>query len=195
MRRYLLYLIVLALCSTSGLAQTRAGRPRPGAAGDIRRFDFRNFSYRAAGELLRVSEGRGVYQSSGDETFSFDVERVMVAYGDVTGDGSDEAAVTVYYTGGGTGAFSKGFLFALQGGRLKLLTTFEGGDRADGGINEVRIEGGALIVRRNEPERMNGVPVGLCCPVYLITAKYRWDGRRLVRVGEPQKVEIKEGRG
>jgi hypothetical protein len=118
---------------------------------------------------------------------------VEAAYGDLTGDGLDEAAVVLYFTGGGSGAFSKGFVFAARAGRLILLATFEGGDRADGGIRGVRIENGILSVRRNEPERMNGVPVGLCCPVYLITTRYRWDGNRLVPVGEPEKVEADEG--
>jgi len=118
------------------------------------------------------------------------VEKVSVTYGDLNGDSSDEAAVTLYYTGGGTGAYSKGFLFSLQNGRLKLLTTFAGGDRADGGIKKVRIADGILSVQRNEPERMNDVVVGLCCPKYLITTTYRWDGRRLIQVGEPEKVAV-----
>jgi hypothetical protein len=75
---------------------------------------------------------------------------------------------------------------------LLALTSFEGGDRADGGIREVGIEGGMLRVRRNEPERMNGAAVGLCCPQYVITTRYRWDGRRLVEVGQPDKVEAEE---
>lgn len=154
------------------------------------RVDFQNFKYQSGGETIRVVKGRGVYKTSGGVDASYSVERVKVVYGDLTGDGRDEAAVILYYTGGGTGAFSKGFLFAIRGGRLTLLTTFEGGDRADGGIKEVAIKDGVLSVQRNEPERFKDMPVALCCPAYLITTKYRWDGKGLVRFGEPEKVEV-----
>lgn len=136
---------------------------------------------------MRIRKGQGVYKTSGEADASYSVERVKAVYGDLTGDGRAEAAVILYYTSGGTGAFSKGFLFTVGKGRLMLLTTFAGGDRADGGI---AIKDGVLSVQRNEPERMNNVPMGLCCPIYLITTKYKWDGRALVRFGEPQKVEV-----
>jgi hypothetical protein len=156
---------------------------------DIRHINFQNFTYHTGGENVRVKNGRGVYESDGQETFSYSIEKVTVAYGDLTNDGADEAAVTLYYTGGGTGAFSKGFVFTLRDGRLSLIATFEGGDRADGGIREVRIKDGLLWVQRNEPERMKDIPVGLCCPQYLITTKYQWDGKRLNQVGTPEKIE------
>ncbi len=182
----MLYLKQLLLCSVlmAGVAQSR---PKP--VHDIRRFDFQNFTYNTGGENLQISHGRGAYRGQGEEVFSYSVERVSISYGDLTGDGRDEAAVTLYYTGGGTGAFSKGFVFTSRQGRLMLLASFQGGDRADRGIRGVNIRDGLLRVQRNEPERMNDVPVGLCCPLYLITTAYRWDGNRLVQVGEPQKVE------
>jgi hypothetical protein len=157
---------------------------------NIRQVDFQNFTYQVNDETLRVSNGRGVYASNGQETFSYSIEKVAVAYGDLTGDGTDEAAVTLYYTGGGTGAFSKGFVFTLRAGHLFLLTTFAGGDRADGGIREVQIKDGLLWVQRNEPERLQDAPVGLCCPKYIITTRYKWDGRTLNQVGAAQKVEL-----
>ena len=183
---YLMSLLLCPLLLAAGVAQSRVK-----AAHDIRQVDFQNFAYDAGGESVRVRGGRGAYQGRGKEVFSYSVERVRVAYGDVTGDGKDEAAVTLYYTGGGTGAFSKGFVFTLRRGESVLLTPFAGGDRADGGIREVSIRGGLLLVQRDEPERMNDVPVELCCPLYLITTTYRWDGGRLAQVGEAEKVEAK----
>jgi hypothetical protein len=183
---YLPHLLLGSMLLMAGVAQSR---PKP--VHDIRQFDFKNFVYDTGGETVRVSGGRGAYQGREEEVFSYSVERVSVSYGDLTGDGKDEAAVTLYYTGGGTGAFSKGFVFTLRRGRLLLLAPFGGGDRADGSIREVSIRDGLLIVQRNEPERMNDVPVGLCCPLYLITTAYRWDGGRLTQVGEAQKVEAK----
>jgi hypothetical protein len=181
----LAFLMLGSMLLTGGPA-----RSRPSHARGIRRIDFKNFVYDADGENVRVRRGRGSYSGQAEGDFSYSVERVQVSYGDLTGDGREEAAVTLYYTGGGTGAFSKGFVFTMRRGRLALLAPFEGGDRAAGGIREAAVEGGLLRVRRNEPERMNDVPVGLCCPVSVITTRYRWDGRGLVRVGEPEKVEV-----
>ena len=185
----MLQLTHLLLSSILLIHSTAQSRPKP--MHDIRKVNFQNFAYDMGGESVRVSGGRGTYQGRAEEVFSYSVERVRVSYGDLTGDGKDEAAVTLYYTGGGTGAFSKGFVFTLRQGRLVLLAPFAGGDRADGGIREVSIRGGLLRVQRNEPERMNEVPVGLCCPLYLITTTYRWDGSRLIQLGEAEKVEAK----
>jgi hypothetical protein len=189
MTRFLLSLAALAMLAAYAPARTGASSGHGRAADGVRRVDFRNFTYRRGGEVIRVAKGRGTYRSAEDTDFAYTVERVKAVYGDMTGDGREEAAVVLYFNGGGTGAFSRGFLFAARGGRLTLLATFEGGDRADGGIREFSIKGGVLSVERNEPERTNGVPSGLCCPVYRITTQYRWDGGRLVPFGEPRKVE------
>ena len=184
---YLTHVLLGSMLLAAGVAQSH-----PRAVHDIRRFDFRNFAYDTGGDQVRVRGGRGTYRGRGEEVFTYSIERVSVTYGDLNGDGKEEAAVTLFYTGGGTGAFSTGFVFALRRGRLSLLAPFEGGDRADGGIREVRIRDGLLRVQRNEPERMNNVPVGLCCPLYLLTTTYRWDGKGLIQVGETQKVELDE---
>jgi hypothetical protein len=191
---YFLCSIVTLTLSPIALAQSppqhshKQSRPTP--LKNIRQVDFQNFTYHMGGERIRVSNGRGVYEGNSQETFSYSIEKVTVAYGDLTGDGVDEAAVTLYYTGGGTGAFSKGFVFTLRDGRLFLLTTFAGGDRADGGIREVQIKDGLLWVQRNEPERLQDAPIGLCCPKYIITTKYKWDSRTLKQVGAAQKIEV-----
>src|SRR5438477_10884132 len=136
----------------SMLLMPGVARPRPKPVRDIRQIDFKNFVYEMGSENVRVKGGRGTYQGGGDEVFAYSVERVSVAYGDLTGDGKDEAAVTLYYTGGGTGAFSKGFVFTIRRRRLVLLVPYEGGDRADGGSRGVSIRGGLLRVQRAEPE-------------------------------------------
>jgi hypothetical protein len=185
-------------CDRGGGAQSRrvpSGAPRVKSLKGIRRVDFQNFTYTARDEAVQVTRGRGTYRGRGGQVFSYQVAQVRVCYGDLTGDGKDDAAVVLYYTGGGTGAFSKGFLFTVRRGRLTLLTTFAGGDRADGGIREARIEGGLLWVQREEPERMKDIAVGLCCPRYLITTKYRWDGGRLMQVGEAHKVPVNQDPG
>jgi hypothetical protein len=164
-------------------------RLSPTQTGDIRKFDFQNFEFTWAGESVRVRHGEGTYRARGRASFSYSVERVTVSFGDMAGDGKEEAAVTLYYRGGGTGAFSTGLLFALTQGKLTLLAQFEGGDRADGGIREVKIVDGRLRIQRNEPERNGTDPIGICCPAYYITTTYQWNGKKLVQEGPVQKVD------
>jgi hypothetical protein len=197
MTRLLLAIVAVGLLTVASARPCASGQGatgRPGAPGDARHLDFQNFTYKSGDEDIHVARGRGTYKTYGGTASSYAIERVKAVYGDLDGDGGDEAAVVLYFTGGGSGSFSKGFLFAARKRRLTLLATFEGGDRADGGIRGVAIEDGFLSVERNEPERMNGVPVGLCCPVYAVTTMYRWDGKKLVRAGEARKVDAAQSR-
>ena len=191
MKRFLLSLAALLTLASHARPAPPNSHTRRAAAG-VRRVDFRNFKYKGGGEDIRVARGRGTYRSAGDLNFAYRIDSVKVVYGDVTGDGREEAAVVLFYDGGGTGWFSRGFLFTSRKGRPALLATFEGGDRGDRGIRTVSIKGGVLSVQRNELEKFNGVASGLCCPVYWVTTDYRFDGGRLVAFGVPKKVEADE---
>jgi hypothetical protein len=177
-------LLLAALIPLTNYAQQ--SRPRRTESAlvktNIRQVDFENFTYRIDGKAVRVRDG--VRSVEGRNSIS--VERVT--YGDLTGDGKDEAAIVIEEIGwGGTGVFSCGYIYTLQNGRVRSLTRFEGGDRADGGIVDVKIQSGLLIVERNEPERVDGKAVGLCCPKYVDTTTYRWNGHRLIQVGDKQR--------
>lgn len=73
-------------------------------------------------------------------------------YGDLDGDGVDEAIVPTTCGGGGTGVFSNATLFALRRGRWAEVTRLGEGDRAAGGLDDVRIEHGVIIERRRITE-------------------------------------------
>ncbi len=158
-------------------------KPSPGAhqaEGDIRRVDFRNFSYTPAclmadgepsGASLTVHNG--TYRSEQeDNPIQFGI--LSIQYGDLTGDGHDEAAVVTHCNLGGTGQFTEGMVYSMQAGKPLLISRVEGGDRAYGGIAGLSITDGRLIVERFETD--DGPS---CCPMYIDTTLMRWDGTQL----------------
>lgn len=119
-------LLAIALCAASGPAQTRATRPAAPAATDIRAVDFENFDYASAycareyGKLGRTVRVRDGEHKSGDAYFT--VESDDLKYGDVTGDGRDDAVVTAAC--GSVGANYNNveiYVYTIRGGRAALL--------------------------------------------------------------------------
>jgi hypothetical protein len=125
-------------------------------AGDIHKTDFRSFTYRPscadfesseANVPVTVNAGRFEGKAGTDlEGTYFEVQEVV--YGDLNGDGRDEAVVRTLCNTGGTGQFDEGFVYGMKDGKPVLLGRIQGGDRASGGVRCVRFEGGALKVER-----------------------------------------------
>jgi hypothetical protein len=187
--RWLSALVLLAAGAAGGWWLARYGLSLPGlgdkaatsgSAGDIHAVDFRNFTYPAlcaqgTGLADGVPVRDGEYaRTQGEEPFDFRV--FAVSFGDLTGDGRDEAAVAASCNTGGTGQFSEGMVFAMRDGRPELIARVEGGDRAYGGIAGLAIERGQLVVERYATD--DDGPA--CCPRYIDTTRLRWDGARLV---------------
>lgn len=145
----------------------------------IRRVDFLNFIYTPActftydGRHNTVGVVDGVYRR---HLLDFSVRQIV--YGDLTGDGRDDAVVTTVCNHGGTGWFTEGFIFELRRGIPTQLARIEGGDRAVGGIVTARIVNGQLEVDRF------GTAGGMCCPDWVESTRYKLAGRRLVEIGE-----------
>lgn len=178
-------LFVLAISLTASAQRRAKGQAQStGVKTDIKQVDFKNFTYPVNGKSVHMRKGKGEYVNRRDNDESFEANVDKVVYGDLTGDGMDEAAVVIAYRGGGSGSYNDGFIYILKNGRPELLTTFKGGDRADGSITNVKIQGGLLVVERFAPESPGS---GLCCPKYIDTTKYRWSGSALVQVGRAQR--------
>jgi hypothetical protein len=143
----------------------------------IHSVDFRNFTYRVAGQRVRVHDGIAEVMDERDpETIALRVHGVDVAYGDLLGDRGDEAAVTVRYGLGGTGSFSFVNVYALRRGRPVLVARLAGGDRSYGGVRSVNIGNKRLRIVRNHSSSCN------ICTDAVVESLYRWNGNKFVLV-------------
>jgi len=162
----------------------------PAQSNSIRKIDFLNFTYSPAcigdDETIRARNGEYSVGSANDPSADRIYFKIMdVVYGDLTGDGQEEAVVTTLCNTGGTGQFTDGIIFTMRGSRPTILGTLGMGDRADGGIDSVIIERGQLRVSRYSTE--SG---GACCPEYIDTQAYRLSGNKLIEVGKPVRKRI-----
>ena len=168
------------------------------AENPIRKIDFKNFTYEpgCSYEGQKVTVKNGEYSlDKGDDKLFFDVGEVT--YGDLNGDQGEEAIVLTNCNTGGTGQFSEGFIYGAKDGKAELLSRIEGGDRAYGGLRSAKVENGLLVVERNDAGE-NGAS---CCPEFVVTSKYKLEGKTLKQVGgdqrrdlyPPQRVKFEKG--
>lgn len=97
-------------------------------------------------------------------------------FGDLDGDGVEEAVVITVDNGGGTGMFDLARVFAMRGGKAVEIATIPGGDRADGGLHAASIEHGEVRI-----ERYVGGD-GACCPTRISVEHWRWTGTDMLRL-------------
>jgi hypothetical protein len=100
----------------------------------------------------------------------------MYAFGDLNGDGVDDAAVVLATSGGGSGTFISLEAVLNDQGTPKHVASAELGDRTK--IESVAIESGEITVELvthgpNDP---------LCCPTVEATHKYKLQGDTLVQI-------------
>lgn len=151
----------------------------------IHSIDFDNLTYDLRGtdcqDILHkstITVHKGTY---GDELIeAFWVLTKDIVYGDLTGDGEDEAAVIVAC--GGMHPLSHLLVFTINEDKVHRLFVFEPGDRGFGGIldNGVHINNQHLIV-----ERMHGKAA--CCPELIEKRRFIWKGSAFIQVGEAER--------
>jgi hypothetical protein len=150
------------------------------AKADIHSVDFRNgfvYDIGVGDEPIPVTVKGGTYsRDTEDDKTYFEIQKVV--YGDLTGDGKDEAIVQTLLNTGGTGQFTEALLFEFRGGKAELISSLGIGDRADGGVFEVFIRDGKIF-----DERFGQDHSGACCPEYVETYVYG------LRAGKLKPVE------
>jgi hypothetical protein len=109
-------------------------------------------------------------------------------YGDVDGDGHDEAAIMVLTNRGGEARTLDAHLFSLEGGKLVHKATIKGGDRGEGGVAAVDIVDGVLQVRRFQSQPSDGV----CCPSRVLVERWQWQKDKLVKLPGAPPVETRQ---
>src|SRR5262249_3775575 len=104
----------------------------------------------------------------GNEQGFVEVDRPV--YGDIDGDGRDEAIVLIANNFGGSGTEDEARVFAMRGCDVVELATIPGGDRADGGLVAVAPELGGARVERN----VMGPDDAACCASGTAVEHWRW---------------------
>jgi hypothetical protein len=153
--------------------------PSPTGKREIRKFDFLNATYEAQCADGKVRVRNGVYSPPDSAGFFFTFD-VLVSYGDLTGDGVEEA-VLVTQCDGAVQNYSEGKVYAVRGHRLERKASLEVGTKNNGDIVNARIKNQRLIVTRGPgPKR---------CPEQDGAAEeittYKLQGRRLRQIGKP----------
>lgn len=154
------------------------------AQSDIRKIDFRNYSYNTCfsedKKTTRITKGKYEREiKEGDYKYSVYFEVRDVIYGDLDGDGQEEAVVSTICSGGGTGRFTEALIFRSKNGKPELIGSTGMGDRADGGLHDIKFINGQLKVEQY------GGNAGACCPEYIVTHTYKLTGKGLVEIGKP----------
>lgn len=137
--------------------------PTPSPLTDIRTINFKKLSYKLGDASVKGSDNN-----------------VQTIYGDLDGDGKDEAIVNVTYTTGGEGAFSRGLVYAIKEGKLQRVTEYEGGDKAKGGIIKSNIADGKLDVERCVADETDN-------SLNIETTTYQLQGNQLTPVDKKRK--------
>lgn len=144
----------------------------------IRSVDFQNRAYESEMGPVTVKDGEAEFEIDPEMPEMHGWFNVSVpVYGDVDGDGAEDAIVITAFNGGGTGTFTTGEVYAMrEGAGAVKIGEIPGGDRGDGGLDDIRIEGGKILVDRN----LSTEDDGACCPSKLQKEVWHWDGSAFV---------------
>jgi hypothetical protein len=175
------------------------------AADDIRAVDFKNLTYRwpsdeggvpstwnwlVQGQNSAVRLVDGVHsfsESSQPESGEPYVMLSSVTYGDLTGDGRDEAAVDLVYGTGGTANWHYLYVYTIANRAPKLLGVLRSGSRADGGLVRIAIEKRLLVLDFQDTDRRTAD----CCSEGWIRVAYRWQGTHFAETGSRSHGDLK----
>jgi hypothetical protein len=114
-------------------------------------------------------------------------------YGDVTGDGIEEAMMMFGIESRGSAILEIVYVYGLKNGKPILLWSFETGDRADGGLCQVYADHGNLVVELFGKDRIIGKNLyrgdePLSGPSSFTRARYEWRGSKFRLKGTPEML-------
>ncbi len=180
----------------------------------IGKFDFKNFSYELPrgwenpdGSEIKLVNGRvpPVAVDVGEDmtpeekadlkaTRRIGLSFVAVKYLDVNADGEDEAVVVLKIETGGGAIPQVVYIYEWESEKPELMWLFRTGDRADGGLKDIRADAGELIVELYgqdrfllgavETSRITGDEEQLCCPTFFTRTRYKWNGTSYLMQGK-----------
>lgn len=173
-------------------------------------FDFKNFTYplprgwhhQDGDEIVLVNgklepkfKGVDEEMSPGDKAAAKAERRIGMSYVttkylDVDSDGEDEAAVVLKIETGGNAIPQLVYIYGWKDGQPELQWNFRTGDRADGGLKDIRAENGELVIElygqdrfllgQTETGKITGDEEQLCCPTFFTRTFYKWNGKNFL---------------
>jgi len=176
---------------------------------NIRNVDFKNFTYEwdepisrdARGDVqpwywmekspnttFRMRNGQADFTRSDDgEVIQTYISMYGVSYGQLEGDSSEDAAVHLNYSTGGTANWDYLYVYKVDHERAKLLARLESGERAYGGLVHVAIENRLLVLDFADPERSEGD----CCSKGYIRVHYAWRHGHFEETGPWERGDLR----
>jgi hypothetical protein len=125
---------------------------------------------------------------------------VTTKYLDANADGADDAVVILKVETGGAAIPQLVYIYEWKDGQPSLLWNFRTGDRADGGLKDIRAENGQMVVElygqdrfllgQNETGKITGDEEQLCCPIFFTRTFYKWNGRVFLMQGKRLTFEF-----
>lgn len=181
--------------------------PAKQAFTSIRQIDFKNFIYPwddsydgpsstwawlplPSSDSFRLSHGKRWLRDPGAEpteqgfTLLFMFE--SVAYGVLSGEQRDVAAVSISYSTGGTAGWGYLYVYRLANGKPTLMGYLITGSRADGGLVKVAFQDGELVLDFEDPAKR----VGDCCSTGYIRVHYRWQNNHFIEAGPREHGDL-----
>jgi hypothetical protein len=158
----------------------------------IGKFDFKNYTYplprgwQGAGGVAELTIQNGTAPASQVDK-QIGLSYVTAKYLDVTGDAQDEAVVILKIVTAGSAIPQVVYVFEWKNNTPELIWYFRTGDRADGGLKDLRAENGEFIVElygqdrfilgETETGKITGDEEQLCCPPFFTRTAYKWNGK------------------
>ncbi len=152
-------------------------------------FDFRNMTYPLP-RGWQDADGRELTLENGLRRMTKEkigISYQTVKFGDVTGDGNDEAFVILRVDTGGAAIPQIVYVVEWQEDKPEIIWYFRTGDRADGGLKRVYADSGDLMVElfgqdrylfnQMETLKIIGDEVQLCCPTSFTKTRYKRDSK------------------
>lgn len=130
------------------------------------------------------------------------ISYVTTKFGDVTGDGHDEAFVVLKLETGGSAIPQVVYIYEWKNANPELIWSFRTGDRADGGLKNIHAENGEVVVElygqdrfilgEVETSRITGDEEQLCCPTFFSRTHYKWNGKNFLMQGKRLTFSLEE---
>jgi hypothetical protein len=185
LRQLIVAVLLTALAHEGAAGQARGRRrvPAPASVVGIEAIDFENYAYTVNDRSYKLIGGYYAGNSAPDAQWELRVAEAPY-YGDLTGDGKNEAVVVLVHGAVGGAHTVEARVYTLRGGRPALLATFAVADALSCELDHyVDLDDGKVRV-----ERVYGRD-GRCDRNEV--SEYRWDGTRFMPVGEARTTRCR----